>query len=726
LAGVRFEPDTNCWRVTRADRVVFLVDGSAYFAAFRKTAMRAQRSIAMVGWDFDTNVPLLPEGAPSDGLPSTLLAFLNALCERTPGLTVHVLGWDFSVIYTFEREPLPAVKFGWQSHRRVRFALDGEHPVGASHHQKIIVVDDRVAFVGGMDLTFARWDTPDHLPNDARRATQDGSIARPMHDVQVAVAGQTAAALGDLVRARWQAATGQTLRPPPSAAAERSNDPWPADLAADVEDTEVAIARTVPATTSQARSVREIETLTLEAIAAAERTIFIENQYLTSALVGNALAKRLQEPDGPEVVLVLPRDQGGWLEQSSMGVLRDRLLARLRASDSQGRLRAYYPTIPGLPADQCLGVHSKVLIVDDALLKVGSANLSNRSMGFDTECDLALGAFGERASENARAIAGLRTRLLAEHLGVDAAAFEKRVAETKSLIAAIESLRGGPRGLAPLGPGPEPAVNLAVMDGLVCDPEQPISPEKLIAEFVPAGSRRRARRSLVHYAVLLAMILAVGTAWRFTPLRELLVVDRLVELGHSLRDNRFSFFYVTGAFLLGGFLFFPVTLLIAGTALLFDPLRGFAFALAGSLASACAMYGIGRLAGRPVVERMLRTPRMRRFRDTLRRRSFAAIFGARLVPVGSFSLINLLAGALGIRFRSYLLGNALGILPGILGLTLFADRLGDTLAKPDIVNIALLLLLFLAIVGALFLMRRALRKGGRLDSVTGLQEIKES
>jgi uncharacterized membrane protein YdjX (TVP38/TMEM64 family) len=222
------------------------------------------------------------------------------------------------------------------------------------------------------------------------------------------------------------------------------------------------------------------------------------------------------------------------------------------------------------------------------------------------------------------------------------------------------------------------------------------------------------------------MILAVGTAWRFTPLRELLVVDRLVELGHSLRDNRFSFFYVTGAFLLGGFLFFPVTLLIAGTALLFDPLRGFAFALAGSLASACAMYGIGRLAGRPVVERMLRTPRMRRFRDTLRRRSFAAIFGARLVPVGSFSLINLLAGALGIRFRSYLLGNALGILPGILGLTLFADRLGDTLAKPDIVNIALLLLLFLAIVGALFLMRRALRKGGRLDSVTGLQEIKES
>src|SRR5204863_1549362 len=109
----------------------------------------------------------------------------------------------------------------------------------------------------------------------------------------------------------------------------------------------------------------------------------------------------------------------------------------------------------------------------------------------------------------------------------------------------------------------------------------------------------------------------------------------------------------------------------------FDPVRGFVFALVDSVSSACAMYGVGRLAGRPVVERMLRTPRMRRFRDELRRRSFAAIFGARLIPVGSFSLINLLAGALEVRFRSYLLGNIFGILPGILGLTLFANRLGN-------------------------------------------------
>ena len=231
LADVRFEPDKNCWRVARADRLAFLVDGAAYFAAFRQAAIQARRSIAMVGWDFDTHVPLVPDGAPSDGFPRALLAFLNSLCEKRPALSIHVLAWDFSVIYTFEREPLPAVKFRWRSHRRLRFALDGEHPVGASHHQKFVVIDDRLAFVGGMDLTFARWDTPEHRANDARRASEDGSIARPMHDVQVAAGGEIAAALGDLFRARWQAATGQTLPRPSPSSDPSAVDPWPAGLA---------------------------------------------------------------------------------------------------------------------------------------------------------------------------------------------------------------------------------------------------------------------------------------------------------------------------------------------------------------------------------------------------------------------------------------------------------------------------------------------------------------
>ncbi|MET0594317.1 MAG: VTT domain-containing protein, partial [Polyangiaceae bacterium] len=607
---------------------------------------------------------------------------------------------------------------------------DDHHPVGASHHQKVVVIDDQMAFAGGMDLTFARWDTSEHRPNDARRAQGDGTIARPMHDVQVAMSGDTAKSLGDLFRARWKAATGETL-PADGTSSDGQGDAWPAAVRPDLHDVDVAIARTVPPATTDATGVREIEALTLGAIAAAKRSIFIENQYLTAAVVGDALSRRLAEPDGPEVVLVLPRDQGGWLEQSSMGVLRDRLLGRLRASDRHGRLRTYYPVIPELPDDQCLGVHSKVLIVDDTFLKIGSANLSNRSMGLDTECDVALEATSKDDGKIARAIAELRIRLLSEHLGADPAEVEAHYAASSSLIEVIESHSGGPRRLAPLPlpQGEEPALNLAMMDGLVVDPERPIAPEKLIEEFVPLGSRKRARRSVLSYAALLVALLVLGAVWRFTPIREFMVVERLVAMGQSIRDDRFAFFYVMAAFLVGGLLFFPITLLTAATALLFEPWRGFAFAITGGLSSACVTYAIGRTLGRPMVERMLRTARMRRFRDELRRRSFAAIFGARLVPVGSFSLINMLAGALEVRFRSYFLGNVFGLLPGILGLTLFADRLHDTLVAPNLRNVATLTLFVAAIVAVLLVLRRLLHRAGRAEGPRPppeLQAAKES
>jgi phosphatidylserine/phosphatidylglycerophosphate/cardiolipin synthase-like enzyme/uncharacterized membrane protein YdjX (TVP38/TMEM64 family) len=718
---VIFRPGDNCWRVTRSGRVAFLVDGAAYFEAFRRAAAKARRSILMVGWDFDSGVRLTPQAEPADGLPSTLLPFLNELCERTPELTIHILAWDFSVIYAFEREALPVVKFGWRGHNRVRFALDSEHPVGASHHQKIVVIDDEIAFAGGMDLTFARWDTPAHRPVDARRVNADNKITRPMHDVQLAVDGTTAAALGELVRGRWRAATGEVLSPPRHSTAAR-DESWPQGITPDLIDTDVAIARTFSAVRNRDVDIREIATLTLEAIAAAKKTIYVENQYLTSSTVGAALAARLREPDGPEVVLVLPKDQGGWLEESSMGVLRGRLLGWLRASDRYDRLRVYYPTISGLSPDQCLGVHSKVLVVDDDFVKIGSANLSNRSMGLDSECDLAISAAD--SFESARTIALFRMRLVAEHLGVATPVLEARVAERGSLIAAIESLPPGPRRLEPLIPAAEPAVNLAVLDGLVCDPERPIAPERLIEQFVPHPLRQPASRSLTSYAALLVGALVVGAVWKFTPVGDLLVVGRLVELGRLLRESPLAPLYVAAAYLLGGLLFFPITLLITGTTIVFDPLPGFLYCVLGTLLSACTTYAIGRLLGRPIIDRIL-TPRLHHFRSELRRRSFLAILGARLVPVGNFSLINLLAGALQIRFGPYFVANALGILPGILGLTLFADRLGDTLRHPRLDNVVILVVLLAAIVGALSLIRRGLRRARRTRTLH-LREAKES
>jgi phospholipase D1/2 len=158
----------NCWRIRKATRVAFLVDGAAYFDAFARSAAHATRSIFIVGWDIDSRTLLFPKEE-RGGLPSRLLDFMNALAKRRKTLQVHILEWDFAVIYAFEREFLPIFTLPWQKNRRIHFHLDSEHPIGASHHQKVVVIDDRIGFVGGLDLTGRRWDTPEHAVGDPRR-----------------------------------------------------------------------------------------------------------------------------------------------------------------------------------------------------------------------------------------------------------------------------------------------------------------------------------------------------------------------------------------------------------------------------------------------------------------------------------------------------------------------------------------------------------------------------
>src|SRR5688572_24396190 len=177
-------PGRNCWRTAHAHRVSWLIDGQAYFSAFREAAKHASSSIFILAWDIDSRAPLAP-GAPDDGWPLALGAFLDSVVSRRPGLRAYVLDWDYVMLYQADRELLPSYSLGVRTHRRLRFQFDGEHPVGGSHHQKIVVIDDSVAFVGGLDLTHSRWDTQDHTPGDQRRQTPSGDAYAPFHDVQM-------------------------------------------------------------------------------------------------------------------------------------------------------------------------------------------------------------------------------------------------------------------------------------------------------------------------------------------------------------------------------------------------------------------------------------------------------------------------------------------------------------------------------------------------------------
>jgi phosphatidylserine/phosphatidylglycerophosphate/cardiolipin synthase-like enzyme len=433
-------PGQTCWRTARADRAAFLIDTEAYFAAIFDAFAKARRSIFILGWGFDPRTRLFPDGYDGPNDPDEVGRILIDLACSRPELDVRLLIWRSALPIAAQQEFFPHRARQYFKHTPVKFQLDDHVPFGACHHQKVVVVDDRVAFVGGGDISVDRWDTAGHRDDDERRIMPNEEYHAPRHEVMMLVDGPAAKALAELGRERWRRATGETLPEPPDA----GGDPWPEHVPAALFDVEVGIARTEPAW-KRRPEVDELRQLTLASIAAAKQTIYLENQYFTSPLITEALAARLSEPDGPEVVLVSTGHAPSWFDHLTMDRARGAMIWRLRAADIFGRFRAYWPATK---RGDTVIVHSKTSIIDDRVARVGSANLNNRSGGFDTECELAV----EGETDEARAAIGaFRDRLVSHFMGCTGDALAKARADFGGLIPAIDALNREGR-LQPIEP----------------------------------------------------------------------------------------------------------------------------------------------------------------------------------------------------------------------------------------------------------------------------------
>lgn len=685
-----------------------LVDAADYFRTLREAIRQARHSIFILAWDIDSRMRLVPSGA-QDGYPEALGDFLHAIVSERPSLRAYVLNWDFTMLYQMEREWMPVVKLGWRTHKRLAFCMDGAHPAGSCHHQKIVVIDDALAFVGGLDLTRSRWDTPEHRPDEPNRIDPDGKRYEAFHDVQAMVDGEAARALGELCRERWRLATGfpaaATGLPPPG---DTVKSLWPASVPADVADVRVGIARTLPAYLEQP-ACHELLQLHRDIIRQSRHYLYAENQYFTSGVLGGELAARLSQPDGPEVLIVSPRKQSGWLEEATMGVLRSRLHARLCAVDGAGRYRLMCPHVPGL-TEACLNVHSKLLVMDGRLLMIGSANLSNRSMACDSECGLCIEAVGS-PSEQARireAIQRLCARLLAEHLGSPAAAVLSVISpcgEQGRFFSAIDTLNTGERHLRAFDPTAVPELDALIPRHALFDPERPIAPEALIAELLPTDVRAPMHRRLLALMLVAGLLVALALAWRYSPLRDYLNLRELLSIAESLRDLPFTGALVMLAYVIGSLLMVPVTLMIAATGMVFGVLPGAPYALLGSVLGAVAGYGLGKWLGHEAVVRVT-GPRVNRLSRRIARRGVIAVVVVRLLPLAPFGVINLIAGISHIRLRDYVIGTVLGLSPGVLLTTLFAHHLLNAIRSPSEQTLGVLLIVVLLLAGFAILVRQ--------------------
>lgn len=692
-------PGHNCCAVARAERLALLVDAQSYFRAFRDAALRARRSITILAWDFNSQTRLHFDPVPPGAPPALLGEFLNYLTRHRRGLHVRVLNWDYPMVFGKDRELRPLYGFGWSPSRRVHLRYDDTHPVAGCQHQKIVLIDDAVAFVGGIDLTVRRWDTCKHSANDPRRVA-DGKPYPPFHDLMVALDGDAARALSALARERWLAATGEALKP-----VSVPGDPWPSGLAPELTGVEVGVARTLPAR-EDAEAVREIEHLYLDMIRAAQRTIYIENQYFTAPRIAAALAERLAEPAGPEVVLVLRLLSHGWLEEATMHVLRTKLIRQLKAADRHGRFRVYTPHIPGLPPACCLDVHSKLMITDERCLRVGSANLCNRSMSLDTECDVLIEARGR--PQVAQVIRDFRDGLIGEHLDVPREALQRKIRETGSLRAAIDALKCDERSLRELDePTQWPQAVLTMAS--VADPDEPIALEFLKLDRMGDSVPQIGKPAWGAITAALVLMTSLALLWHFTPLAQLVTAEKVIAWAEEFGEQPWAPLVVILAYTPACVAMFPRPLITLGSVIAFGPWLGFTYAITGIVGASVLTWLAGRRMRRDTV-RQLAGPRLDRMIEVLKRNGLLAMTLLRLVPIAPFAVEGIVAGAVRIRLWHLVAGTVLGVLPGTLASTVFGEQLENALTGTGEINHALIVGVVVALVAGAWLVRRWFRK----------------
>ena len=374
--------------------VEVLIDGEEALPRMAEELRGAQSYVHITGWYFSPEFELVRGEE-----PVVLRALLAELAER---VEVRVLGWAGAPLPLFRpsRGDVRTMRERLTAGTRVQCALDAKERPMLCHHEKTIVVDGRIAFVGGIDLTALAGDR-----FDARVHPPRGRLG--WHDAAVLLRGPIVADVADHFALRWAEVTGEPVTasaPPPEPAG----------------DLDVQLVRTVPERIYSRLPRGDFRILEsyLRAVRSAERLVYLENQFLWSPELVDVLDDKLRNPprDDFRLVCVLPADPNDGRDET-----RGQLGQLAEADADAGRLLACTLYATGGRASHPVYVHAKIGIVDDRWLTVGSANLNNHSFYNDTEVNVVL--HDERLARETR------LRLWAEHLELSIAEVEGEPAE---------------------------------------------------------------------------------------------------------------------------------------------------------------------------------------------------------------------------------------------------------------------------------------------------------
>jgi phosphatidylserine/phosphatidylglycerophosphate/cardiolipin synthase-like enzyme/uncharacterized membrane protein YdjX (TVP38/TMEM64 family) len=675
-----FSQANDCW---------LYCDAEPYFNALIKACERASSSIFILGWDLHTQTQLQPKKEPPGCTRDwSLLAFLNRILQKRPQLQIYLLTWRPAPLYVMEREKLQNFKFTRFIHPRLHFRADSHHPVGGSHHQKLVVIDDELAFVGGIDLTIRRWDSCLHAALDPLRKDPDGHYYQPYHDTQMGLAGAAVTHLAWLFRQRWRTVTGQLIPVTRSPFTIQRKKLDGSQAIAFFPNAPVSLSVTDPGF-RQPQAKRQIAQLYQDLLLSAQRHVFIETQYLTSRHIVNVLCELVSRPQGPDIIIILPERLGPWLENKTMTHLQALALSQILDHDTHGRVNIFYPFDRELlPIYKYVTVHSKLMAVDDSFLTLGSANLNNRSMGLDTECNVTIDARGKPHLQ--KSIRQAVAYIIAHYANHKADYALRKIESTGSLLPLIQSLRliSPYKHLADFKVQLRPEAFDPWMDAELMDMDQPSNIELaldrwgLMLEAVQRPLKIPSR--LVTFAMtgLAAAGIAASHVW---------MLEWNMPGFSLLDDTQFSgLLLIPLLYLIACLVFAPINLLILLAAGFFPSMQALPLIILGVLGLVGASYAAGRVLGHYFFPS---------FHGRHTPGDLAALCLLQIMPVAPHTLVNAAAGAAGIPFLRFMLATLLGMLPGCIMLVFFQRSVINVFLNPGWSTLLPLLTLLILVFG---------------------------
>lgn len=672
-----------------------------YYLELYENFQKARHSIFILGWDVHSEVDLAPHLKNPD-YPTKLHQLLIRLAKENKDLNIYILPWEYILFYITEREILLAAKLDWLSPSNIHLRWDGYNPIASSQHQKIVVIDDSVAYCGGLDLTMSRWDDQELEVHNKLRLDSHQRSYPPFHDIQIRCEKQNAFSFAKLVRERWKLVTNKEIPFLESISFNKNIIDNRRGMTLHVKNQVMLQTRPV---NIDGKLKNEIEDCYRSLFEHAQKSIYIENQYLTSSLVIESIVNCLNKEDGPEIVIVLPKFSGDWLEQETMGRLQYFSLLKLKEVKNFQKLRIVFPDDKELEGKDYIVVHSKIILVDDRHLLVGSANLTNRSMRMDSEVAIYAEGNFEKLFP---CFLGTIARFKKDEL-------EKIYKDNQSYIECVdyilEKATDNQLRQFDIDKKQHKLDSKLMANEKIFDQKSPFPEELEINQYVKEYKKHWSLlKKISHNWGLLLTFVAVGSivlTW-YTIGREPYAQQFLSSLLGYIRNSSLVIIYICLIYAIAGFVFTPINILILLTVPFFEPMKAYLYVMLGTQCYCLTTYLEGWILQK-YKNKKGQVRSSKKLKSRLKKNSLLSLILIRILPVAPSFIIGLGAGYYQVSLGKYLLGSAIGIAPGSIILIFFQKSVFNIIEDASVSNVVVFIALLFLIAASYKIVKRRYR-----------------